>query len=465
MKTSITLIFCFVSLLFQAQIKLTSFPIELKKSSQNHQMMNFGNDQTHEIYTFLADKESVTGIRFNRAVFFSDSLTAPKPFNYQNCIGQSFSVNNNPVLHWITEDNKKILSIEYDFSKKTNDFNSNQTLLSDELIVAAFSNNSRFYIMTLNGNDELKIFTLDTEISNFNIIDLKNISVTNAKNKEINLSELIGKYSLFKMERDFYNPLIATAEKVKYYIENNKFIIICDLQVSKSECIEIDLKTFTVTQKEFVHSNLKEAATQSNSYYLNQNLYQVKSNKNELLLHIVDYYSKETIKDFLLTEKDNPFKYSEFLIQTEHYKPQKINSTKRFLKKIDNSSIAFTLFPVDNYFLASLGSNKTTASTQGIALAIGVGLGALLTEGEFYDVNSFYNARTQSAYLDFECTQNYEVSNPKNTILATDFISGFLSEHNNISLYQTFKYREYYVLSCYDKKAKELVLYKFENQF
>jgi hypothetical protein len=49
--------------------------------------------------------------------------------------------------------------------------------------------------------------------------------------------------------------------------------------------------------------------------------------------------------------------------------------------------------------------------------------------------------------------------------LATSIISGFIAQNDNIRLYQTFPYRDYFVLSYYDKKAKQVVLYKFQNGF
>ena len=132
MKNIFFISFSLISMISLGQIKLTSFQVELKRGVENHQMINFVDDKTNEIYTFVSDKETVTGIKFNSAVLVSNSLSTSKPFNYQNIIGYSFSKNNTPVLHWITEDNKKIKSIEYDFSSDPKNYSETEIKIAEE---------------------------------------------------------------------------------------------------------------------------------------------------------------------------------------------------------------------------------------------------------------------------------------------------------------------------------------------
>ena len=53
------------------------------------------------------------------------------------------------------------------------------------------------------------------------------------------------KYNPEKIENDFYNPLIATTNKVKYYLDNKTLIFTFDLHHSKTEALEIPLACFT----------------------------------------------------------------------------------------------------------------------------------------------------------------------------------------------------------------------------
>lgn len=464
MKTFFTFLFCLISFNFFGQIKLNSFPVDLKRSVENHQMINFVNQNTNEIYTFVVDKETVVGIKFNSAVFVSDSLTTSKPSDYQNLIGYSFSSNHNPVLHWITETNNKILSVEYDFSRINKDYITTETIFTNEAILTSFSNKGNFFIITDNNKNELKLYEIGAK-NNIRILQTSDLVFSNTNNKSIKISQIFSENPLMRMETDFYNPLMTTAEKIKLYIDDSKAIFTFDLSISKTEILEIDLDSKTVSKKEFQQPTLENGANQSNSYYFKQKLFQVTSNKKQLLLSITDFKSNKVFKQFSLSETENPFLYSTFLIQTDHYKAETISTLKRFLRKIENSNLGFSIFQTNNTYIASFGSNKSTASSGGIALGIGVGIGSILAGGEFVDVGNFSQDRTQSVFLDFDCNTNFEIMPTNNTILATSIISGFLADKNNVYLYQTFKYRDYYVLSYYDKKQKEVILYKFENGF
>lgn len=465
MKNIYLFLFSFISLISFGQIKLTSFPIELKRSAENHQMLNFVDKKTNEIYTFVADKETVTGIKFNSAVFVSENLTASKPENFQHIIGYSFSKENNPIVHWITQDSKKIKSIEYDFSKNPKDYVSTETLFSDEAILTSFSNKGTFYVLTDNDKNDLKLYEFGAQ----NIItSLKSsdLTFTNSKNKPIQISQVFNENPLAQMETDFYNPLMATAEKVKFYIENNKAIFTFDLSTSKTEMVTVDLDSKTIFKKEFRQPMLESGINQTNSYYLNSKLFQVQSNEKQLSLTITDCDSNINLKRYLLSEKENSFPHSSFLIQSEQYRAETISTLKRFLRKIDNSYLAFSIHPVNTNYIASFGANKTSASGGGIALGIGVGIGSILAGGEFLDIGGDRVERAQSVYLDFDCDENFNIIPTNNPVLATSIINGFLDDkRDDINLYQTFTYRDYFVLSFYDKKMKELVLYKFQNGF
>ncbi|MGV9002419.1 hypothetical protein [Flavobacterium sp.] len=464
MKYIVTALFSLISMLSMAQIKLTSFPVELKRNAENQQMINFVDEKTNEIYTFVTDKETVTGIKLNSAVFVSDSISTAKPFNYHNVIGYSFSANNSPIIHWITEDNKKIKSIEYDFSKETKDFTATEITFSDETIVTSFSNKGIFYVLTDNRKNDLKLYEFGAQNTN-TTLKSSDLNFTNNNNDNIKISQVLTENPLARMETDFYNPLMATAQKVKFYLEDDTVIFTFDLNVSTTEVVEIDLNSKLISKKEFPQSKMDSDANQSNSFYLHHKLFQVQSNENQLDLSIVACKSNTVLKHYSLSENENSFPYSTFLIQSEQYKAETMGSLKRFLRKVDNSHLSFSIFPVNNTYIASFGSNKTSASSSGIALGISVGLGVIIAGGDFVNVGGFTEDRTQSVYLDFDCDENFNIIPANNVVLATSIVNGFLADKDTVRLYQTFRYRDYFVLSYYDKKAKEIVLYKFQNNF
>lgn len=465
MKNLYAFLFSLVSLISFSQIKLTSVPIELNDNSENLQMINFTEEKTNEIYTFIADKERILGIRFNSAVFFSDSLSSLKPVNFQHIVGYSFSKENNPVVHWITEDNKKIKSIEYDFSKNSKTFITNEITFFNESILISFTNKGVFYVITDNDKNELKLYEIDAQKNNSTTLETSDLNFTNSKKGNVKISQIFDDYPLIRMETDFYNPLMVTAEKVKFYLENNKAIFTFDLSVTKTEMLEIDLDSKTTFKREYQQPTLHLTTNQSNSFYLNQKLFQTQSNEKQLFLSIVDCNSNTVFKQYTLSENQNSFKDAIFLIQSEQYKPEEINSLKRFLRKIENSYLAFSIYPINNGYIACFGASKSSPTTGGIALGIGIGLGSIFAGSGFYDVTDFAPDRTQSVYFDMDLDLNFNIIPSTNPVLATTIISGFLEDKKSVDLYQTFKYRDYFVLGYYDKKLKELALYKFQNEY
>jgi hypothetical protein len=463
-------IFLYLGLLISffsiGQIKLNSFPAELKRSAEDHLMTNFANQNSNEIYSFVADKETLTAVRFNSAIFFSDSLTTPRPFNYKNIIGYSFSKNNNPVLHWITEDSKRIKSIEYNFSKNPTEFLSREISINPQNTIAFFEYQNQFFLMATNVKNEIVLSNIDIEKPETFVLQTSNLAFTDAKNKTISFNQIIKENPLTKMDCDFYNPLAATAVKAKYYLENDALVFTFDLQTSKTDVLFIDLNAKTALLKEIKQPKLNDIASQSNSYYLNQKLYQITSNNKQIVWSIFDCKTNESLKQFSLSQEEkNPFENPKYFIQSENYRPEEMSSLKRFLRKTENSAIAFSMYPFKDYYIGSLGAAKTRSSSGGIALGIGAGLSSVLLGGDFYDVGAFDDTISQSVFINFETNENFELQKPKNEPLATDFIGGFLAEKNNVYLYQTFKYRDYYILSFYDKKLKEIALYKFQNGF
>lgn len=465
MKNWTTLfIFCF-SFFSWAQIRLNSFPIELKRSSEFHQMINFANENTNIVYSFVADKEKVMGVHFNSALFFSDSISSSKPFNYKSIIGYSFSKNQKPVLHWITEDSKKINSIEYDFSKSAKEFSSRETILSNDKIIASFSHKSFFYVATINKENELKFFNLNTENSNFIFVDNATINITNSNQKQVKLFDIFSQYVPEKMESDFYNPLFSTAQKVKYYIDKNTLIFTFDLNNTSTEVVEINLESFEVFTKKYPFNTSIGPSTATNSYFNNQKLFQIKATKEQLMVTVLDYNTQKELKQFIVSETQNPFRFSSFYVQSENSRIKTIKTSKRFLKKVESGAVGISFFSVEDFYIASLGSVKETVSTAGVALGIGVGITSILAGGDYYDLGAFENTILETAYLDFECTQDFEIQKATDFSLATDYISDFLNQNSNNYLFQTIKYKDYYMLCLYDNKAKEVVLYKFENSF
>ncbi|MBC8643511.1 hypothetical protein H9W95_03800 [Flavobacterium lindanitolerans] len=118
---------CCVNLSF-GQTLLASHPLELKKATSYHQIVNTVNDQ-NQVFVFASDKEKLKVLKYNNALFFKDSLSVNRPDkNYTAMAGFSFEDNGNPYLYWSSDDYTKIQSHYFDFNNRTSVTASHQLL-------------------------------------------------------------------------------------------------------------------------------------------------------------------------------------------------------------------------------------------------------------------------------------------------------------------------------------------------
>ena len=80
--------------------------------------------------------------------------------------------------------------------------------------------------------------------------------------------------------------------------------------------------------------------------------------------------------------------------------------------------------------------------------------------------NNFSSSlRTETVFFESSWDNNFEFSNQEPPPLASDNISYFLSQHKEVSIENTLKFKDYFILGYYDSVAKEYVMRKFKDGF
>lgn len=208
-----------VSLSLFSQIRLNDAKIELKKSSDFHQMVTSANLQTNEIISFISDKNKITALKFNNSIFLSDSLSINKPDDYRFLIGSHFVENNNPISYWANNDLSEFYGITFDFqNKNTTQFKFDLNLKEDK-IFSEFSENGKFYFISQKkDSDELFISILNGMELEKKRFDLSKIRFIDEEDP-ILFNDLLNKYGLTKIEEKGYNSLFTTSKKIKFYLK------------------------------------------------------------------------------------------------------------------------------------------------------------------------------------------------------------------------------------------------------
>jgi len=457
MKKSFLLYFLLLSFPFFCQIKLSDVPFELKKNKDFHQMVSSLNPKTNDIYVFAADKEKLFGARFNNSVFFRDSLSIKRPFNFRYLIGASYLENNNPVAYFSTEDLSRVIAVEYNFATRTTPIKDLGLNLKEESIYTEFSEKGNFYFITKGKNDNaLQIIKLEGNNLTKKQLDFKSFSFEINSVAKPSIGNILDEFGLTKIEKKGFNSFLDGSQKVKYYVDNNKLIITLNHAVSKTSIYEIDLDTFSIGETVIQNSSLINVK-QSNSLLFENNLVTISSNSSAMEIQFIKYQDKSTVKNYIIdVAKVSPFT-SPFYSVTGNGSPTNIKTVKKFINNILDSDLSISIYNFKGKYVASFGGLQYRGSSNDLFFELGA-------MGNLYGGGSG-NYTIQNNMVDVVFDSNFKQIEQIKQPLFIDKIAQFTFENKNIKYEYYFSFKNFYILSYYDDSAKQIVLRKFTDGF
>jgi len=457
MKKSFLLYFLLLSFPFFCQIKLSEVPLELKKNMDFHQMVTTLNPKTNEIYIFAADREKLFGAKFNSSVFFRDSLTVKRPFNFRYLVGTSFLDNNNPVAYFATEDLSRVIAVEYDFTSRTTPIKDLGLNLKEESILTEFSEKGNFYFITKGKNENtLQLIKLEGNNLQKKQLDFKSFSFEMNSVTKPSIGNIIDEFGLTKIEKKGFNSFLDGSQKVKYYVDNNKLIITFNHAATKTSVFEIDLDTFSIGETVIKNSSL-DNVKQSNSLFFENSLVTISSNRNAIEVQFIKYEDKSIVKSYIIdSAKSSPFS-TPFYGITGNGSPRNIKTVKKFVSTILDSDLGISIYNFEGKYIASFGGLQYRGSNNDLFFE----LGAI---GNLYGGNSG-NYTIQNNLVDVVLDSNFKQIEQINQPLFIDKIAQFTFENKNIKYEYYFPFKNFYILSYYDSSTKQIVLTKFIDGF
>lgn len=454
----------FVSLSLFSQIRLNDAKIELKKGSEFHQLVTSANLKTNEIISFISDKNKITALKFNNSIFLSDSLSLNKPDDYRFLIGSYFVESNNPISYWANNDLSAFYGISFDFlNKNTTQFKFDLNLKEDQ-ILSEFSENGKYYFISLKkDSDELFITILNGMKVEKKRFDFSKINFID-EHKPVSLNKLLMKYGLTKIEEKGYNSLFTTSKKIKFYLKKDIIIITFDNTTSNTVIIEVNLLNSDIKETKY-KIPFEENFNTTNSLLFENKLLQLKANKSEFKVDVFDFENNNLLKTFQIkAENDESSFGTNFYSQTGSSNPKKVKSSKKFLKKLSYGSLGASLYNYKDTYISTIGSIRETLSNGDVL----VGVLGLATIAAGYDtglVGLTEDYTVQSNAFDVTFNADFEIINYPSEPLFIDKISRVISENKYCKLDHFFPYKDYFILSYYDTKNKEVVLVKCTDGF
>lgn len=459
---------CFANISF-GQTVLTSIDLDLKKASNHHRTLNAVNVDNNEVFVFTSDKEKLTAIKYNNALFFKDSLSVNRPDNnFEQMSGYSFNEDGTPEVYWTETVFKKIKAISFDLKNRKTSENVFELPFEKELILSRFSENNSYYIMTVSKTeDELKLYVFQDGKMKEKFIDFSEFKILDIKSTPLKLWSVFEENPLEKMEVDELNSLVYATSKAKFYVLNDKIILTFDHNVSETQIFEINLQTYKIEEKKIAQEALKTGTGKSNSYFSDNKLYQLKVNENELFLVVKNYNSGELITTYSISKDEIiNFKNAPLFSQTGKQRQKEFKNTKKFLERLDESNIGISVYEAPYNSFITIGGIRNVASTGGILLGVAAGVGVAISGGSDLFIDDFMmDNNLQVSYFETHLDLKSQYLKKQQETLATDYIAQFLDQNNEISLASAFRFKDYFILGYYDTKEKKYVLRKFQDDF
>lgn len=440
------------SLLF-SQTVLTTYPLEFKKSKEYRQIINAENTNTHDVFVFATDKETLTILKYNSALFLTNQYSLPRPdISYKSLAGYSFNDQGNPTLYWSSNDLSKIMAVQYDLSAKTTSvFNSYELSFFNQSIITQFQENNTFYILSQKHFEQkLVLYIFKDGKKEEKTLDFSSFEFKNSRNQTITFSQILEVFPIEKIETNQFNPLFKGTQKTKLYDLKNRLLLTLDHNDNETQTFEIDLTTFEIQEKNFPKPKTKNHVSLSNSYYHENKIYQMKVNAEELVFELKDYKTAEIIKSIPVSQTETiPFKTSPFLLELEGERPKQLKNTAKFLNQLVYLEVGLTVYKTPKAILITLGGTGNIQFTD---------------IGEDNTNLAFRNVPT-TLYFESIFDKKLDHTKQDQEPLAVDFISRFREEHSEVSLPSIIRYKNYYIMGYYDTYANQYTMRKFVDGF
>ncbi|MBF4492561.1 hypothetical protein IRZ83_05715 [Flavobacterium sp. JLP] len=466
-KILLCLLLFYKSILFSQTI-LNSYPLDLKISGINNELLNVENVKTHEVFVFASDNENISILKYNASLFLTDQYKAPiKNLDDKHLIGYSFSEDGNPTLYWSRLDFSYIFAIKYYLESKTFKVLNFSFPSADQYVVDIFQKNNSFYILSKDvSKPTLNVYAFKNGTVEEKIFDFSPFTFQDKSTHLLTFTQLIKENPIEKIEAGDYNSLYKSAKKSKFYVLDDKFILTLDYNPKKTQVFEISMESEEIKEKNFTQSIIQNPKIVSNSFYHQNKLYQITADKSQMFLDIKDFNSNQTIKSFKVSKDENiNFKISSFFLERDGAKPKEFEKTNVFLQHLSKLDIGLSVFKNDQNTFIMLGGASEIEKPSSMFNNFYDPFTQDFPEANFYQGGYPAEIHSKSVYFETELNDNHEFVNPEPQPLAIDNISYFLDINKKVTLQSIMKFKDYYILGYYDKGTKQYIMRKFQDGF
>lgn len=466
-----------------SQEVVNTTPVALKKNKSVFQVVN---DTKKETTIFVSDKEKVKAIRLNKDMQIIDSLSVNRldPSTYTAMIGYN-EKNSNINLFWTSANHKEIFIQQFNFDKLKEENKTFSAPLKDEKFIQSFSQNEKFYIMTiLKNSDKLKFYVFDNNgVLEEKVIDLSDVGFLNANYEKKTLYEIFNEtlssteppFTLQKIRPENPTSLVESSKKRKCYSNGKTIILTLDNNPDYTQLVTIDLESFRVKDQTIKKPIFAEESTylHSNSFLIDDKLYQIKSSSSQIIMTIKDL-NDNLIKSYQASDV-NPiidFKNSNIVQEKGDQSNKRILETSsQFIRKINNSNSGISCYKLNGNYLITIGSvsqqqQQNTGAMVGAMFGVaGVLAGALIdaaiSNPTMESFDSYANRKV--IYINGLFDQEGKHIEGEINPIAFDKIRLFLDKKTDFTSQTLYKMDQSYYFGYYNNSTKEYTIRRFQD--
>lgn len=388
--TACILFVCFFNISFSVEAQNAENAIELLvKKPEN--VYSATDTAGNYVYVFSTAKQY-------QVVFFDKHdkqasnyiLSIPPQVSHDQYLGIQF-IGDSCMTYYFNEHSRTITQLSV---------NKNSGQLSKKVVgqlaysakfLKGFPLNNNFYILTAShGKNQIEVHTISDGIIT-NIVypvempDLyKKLSADNALLNEDPGATLGIDRVTYTIEN---NVKSARATKKIYAFDNNIYLLFDDPDYT--HIIHIDVVKNTCTYKQFLFTlekGVHSTKRQGNSFLLNDKLFRVTMNADQLIFSIVNIASNDTYTTFYATPQNViNFKNGAIIQENSTDKQKVLEDQSTFFKKVLTSNLSISVNQKDSIYIVEIGSyeesvssgygNGTSNGGSGPTFSMGIGMG------------------------------------------------------------------------------------------
>lgn len=468
-----------------SQEVVNSTPVALKKNKTVFQVVN---DSSKETTIFVSDKEKIKAFRLNKEMEIIDSLSTLRlnPSTYGAMIGYNLK-NSNVNLFWSSSNHKDLFIQQFSFDKQNLENKTYTLSFKDEKFIQNFSQNDKFYILNvIKNSDKFKLYVFDNEGKlEEKIIDLTGYRFYDSEMKKTNLYGILGEsfyslempFSLQKINPENPTSLVESSKMRKCYSNGKNIVVTLDNNLEYTQLITIDLESYTAKEK-FIQkpyiSYTQRYELNSNSFLMDDKLFQIKSSSSMLILTIKDL-DNNLIKTFTASEATPIIDFKNSNIIQENggtSKTRILETSSQFIRKINNLNAGISCYKLNDNYLVTVGSvseeqqQVSTASIiGGMFGAVGSIAGSLIDAAVSNPTLESFNSYANRKVVYINGLFDKDGNHIKGEIepLAFDKIRKFFDKNDDVSSPTLYKLDNIYYFGYYDNETKSYTIRKFED--